>query len=518
MAALYKLPIRGRHLAAVAVAALAVWVAADLATGAGVWTAVGRYTASLLVRSGPTRDLGRAIAPVTGVKSKRILRVWDWWSPSITEEYGQYFRELESRFEADHPDVDVVFQAIPFRNYEQKLAIGMMGRNPPDVFQCSVVWAEGLYRRGMMRELNDFVGKTPELQQDKFMPSAWYHNHYKGKILGIPHIVDAACLLWNLDMLKANPKLHFMFERGRDGGTDSQRIRFDAVKDWEHFRWIVAELTASASPGGTDVKPAGFIMNAYSMGIGSYMPWAATNGVAIQDRAGTRATFDSPAGAEALQFMIDLHWKDGVCPPFKRELESHAAFQKRQIACSMAGTFSGKYIDRNTGWTRFGMTAFPPGPKGTGQKTVAWANMMVISSRCRDPELAWEFIRLVAGAEYARRRLELLKMNSPRLDLYEGEAWPKKVRQYPYMHNMKEICAAGEPLFHTQTQAVKDEVRPILEHVMLNWSDIRDGKEDRYRSAADALHDAAERVNGVYRRYNRYMAKWERPAPAAGGE
>ena len=122
------------------------------------------------------------------------------------------------------------------------------------------------------------------------MPSAWHHNHHEGKILGIPHIVDAACLLWNLEMLQARPGLHFMFERGPDGKPDFQRIRFDAVKDWDHFRQIITQLTTSPKPGGTDVKPAGFIMNAYSMGARSFMPWAAANGVNLQDRAGTRAT------------------------------------------------------------------------------------------------------------------------------------------------------------------------------------------------------------------------------------
>ncbi len=508
---------RKRNLLLAALAALAVWVAVDLATGAGTWSAVGRYTANLLGSAGPTRDLARSIGLGAGPKGRRIeLRVWDWWSPATTEAYETYFNELERRFEAAHPDVDVVFQAIPFGNYQQKLATGMIGRNPPDVLQVSVSWAQGLYRRGMIRPLNEFVDATPDLQPDKFMSSAWYHNHVDGTVFGIPHIVDAACLLWNLDMLREDPGLHFMFERDPDGKPDFTRIRFDAIRDWDHFRRIVKRLHRPASPGGKDKTRYGFIMNAYSMGARSYMPWAATNGVDLQDRAGTRATFDNPAGTEALQFMIDVVYKDGVCPPFTRDIESHGPFQRREVACAMAGTFSGKYIYRNTNWGRFGMTAFPPGPRGKGQRTIAWANMMAISSRCKRPELAWEYIRMVAGPEAAALRLKVLKMNSPRLDFYGGDAWADKVREYPFMHNMQRVCAAGAPIYHTETQAVRDEMRPVMEYLMLNWKDVEAGKGD-YTDPADALGEIAERINKVYDRYNRNLAGWSRPTGADDG-
>ncbi|MHC4715651.1 MAG: extracellular solute-binding protein, partial [Planctomycetota bacterium] len=423
MAAPKKLPIRGRRLAALALAALVVWVGADLATGAGVWTPVARYLGGLLESAGPTRNLIGRVRTAGGGDRPVQLRVWDWWSPSTNEKYSVYFGELERRFEQAHPEVDIVSQTIPFGSYEQKLATAMLGKSPPDVFQCSVVWAQGLHRRGIIRELDDFLKDTPELQKERFMASAWYHNNDGGRTYGIPIIIDAACMLWNLEMIRDDPELHFMFERNPDGTADFTRIRFDAVRDWEHFRWIMKRLTKSPRPGGTKVRPAGMAMNAYSMGARSYMPWAAANGVALQDREGTRATFNTPAGVETFQFMVDLQWTDGVCPEFERKLKHHESFVQREVACAMAGTWSGKGIERDTqGWQGFGMTAFPPGPHGKGQRTVAWANMMVISSRCRRPDLAWEYIRLVAGEEGAGLRLNLLRMNSPRLDFYEGDA------------------------------------------------------------------------------------------------
>lgn len=497
-------------LALIAAGALLVWIAIDAAVGRGPWTAAGRYAADLLGRAGPTRDLLRGIRRATGRREARpiTLRVWDWWSPSTTEDYASYFGELERIFESRHPEVDVVFQAVPFANYEQKLATAMLGKDPPDVFQCSVYWARGLYRRGMLGELNDFIAATPELRDEQFMPSALYHNRHDGHVFGIPHIVDAACLLWNLDMIRAEPSLHDMFERDARGEPDFRRIRFDAVRDWEDFRRIARRLT-KARPGGKP-EQAGLALSAYGMGARLFMPWAAANGVRFQDRAGTRALFDTPAAAETLRFMVDLYWKDRVCPPFRRELTSHGQFQEGKAACAMGGTWDGKYLVRNTqGWMGFGMTPFPPGPRGKGYKTLTWANMMVMSSRCGAARAAWQYIRLVCSLEGALLRLKHLRQNSPRLDFYAGDAWAAEVRQRPFLANVRRICEVGDPLHHTQVQAVQDEVQPVFEYVLLNWPEIEAGR-GRFRGAEDALHLAAQRVNEVYGRYNDVVRGWDR--------
>jgi len=489
----------------------------DLAGGGGRLRAAGSYVRGLFDRAGPTRDLLRRARRAAGRREARpiTLRVWDWWSPSTTEDYARYFGEIERTFESRHPNVDVVFQAVPFGNYEQKLATGMLGEHPPDVFQCSVVWAQGLYRRGMLRELNDLLAATPELQDDQFMPPTLYHSRDGGKVYGIPHIVDSSCLLWNLDMIRAEPSLHGMFERRPDGTIDFRRIRFDAVHDWQHFRAIAKRLTKrrsasgeAASGGEGELVQAGFELNAYGMGAGIFLPWAASNGVSFQDRPGTRALFDTPAGAETLGFLVDLYWTDRVCPPFRRVLTSYGRFQEGRVACTMGGTWSGKYLVRNTqGWMGFGMTAFPPGPHGNGYSTTTWANMMVMSSRCRVPEVAWEYIRFICSLEGSLLKLRHLNQNSPRLDFYGGDAWAAEVRRRPYLANIPRICASGAPHYHTQTQAVQDEVQPIFEYVLLNWPDIQAGRA-RFSSTADALHLAAQRVNEVYRRHLKVVQGW----------
>src|SRR5579871_1892617 len=110
----------------------------------------------VVAHSGFAREAELRGGPVGG-KGRTILRVWDWWSPGTDERYGTYFAACKREFEQAHPDVEVMFQYIPFGQYEQKMATGLVGNSPPDVFQSSVYWAEGFYDRGMLRPLNPFM-------------------------------------------------------------------------------------------------------------------------------------------------------------------------------------------------------------------------------------------------------------------------------------------------------------------------------------------------------------------------
>lgn len=485
----------------------------------------------------------RAVFPsvtstLTGHRPRKILRVWDWWSPSTKEEYADYFNEIKHEFEKRHPDVEVVFQFIPFGQYEQKMATALVGNSPPDVFQSSVYWAEGFYDRGMLLPLNRFLERERRERErrkalglpidtgqivDKgaFLDSAWRHNTKPdGTVFGIPQILDANCLVWNLDILekaaKTDPEIRGMFVRNPDGSINYRRLRVDAIRNWEQFRRITRKLTrrdaqgnVAMDAGGQPVQ-AGFAITAYGSGAGPFMPWCAANGSNFQDSAGTRALFADEAGVEAMQFLLDLYWKDRVSPPFRRQMTDSEVFNQGRVACVVAGTWSGKYINRDTeGRIRFDLTAFPPGPRGKGYTTLTWGNMLVISRRAKEPELAWEYIKFVCSREGSLRLLHYIEQNSPRKDVNDSPEWHERCRKLPYLTNVPAICASGKKLRHTQINAVDYASQPIFETLLLRYPDIEKGRGP-YPSVRAGLQVAADAVNRVYQRYNAKVAYWRK--------
>jgi ABC-type glycerol-3-phosphate transport system substrate-binding protein len=253
---------------------------------------------------------------------------------------------------------------------------------------------------------------------------------------------------------------------------------------------------------------AGFAIHSSGGGIDTYMPWCAANGSNFQDPAGTRALFGDAAGVEAMQFLLDLYWKDRVSPPFRRQLTPVEYFTKGKVACAYSGTWSGKYIVQLTeGKANFDFTAWPPGPRGRGQSTLSWGNMLVISKRTSDPELAWEYVKGIGSLEGSLRLLHTTEQNSPRKDFYDTPAWQQMCEQHPYLWNVDDICASGQKLRNTQINAVDYTLRPVFESLLLRYPDIEAGRGP-YRSVPDAMRVAAERVNRVYQRYNAQVEYW----------
>ena len=476
--------------------------------------------AVVLWRAGMTRSVVRRLSSVAQGKTPRPieLRIWDWWSPSGNEQYGWYMDDVERTFEERNPDVELIYQMVPFGAiYVQKLSTAMVGKNPPDVFQSSVYWGEGFYHRGMLLPLNDLLeadgGDTPatDVTEAAFMPSAWRHNHTAdGTVFGIPQIIDANCLIWNLDILeeaaREDEEIRDMFPRLADGSVDYAHIRYDAVRDWEHFRRITKKLTRVDESG--DFKQAGFVIHGHSGGGGMFSPWLASNGGNYQDAAGTRATFADPNGVQAMEFMAELRWKDEVCPPFRRLLSPNDLFTERSVACMLAGTWSGKDIMRDTqGWTHFGKTAFPPGPMGDVPRTVCWGNMLVITRKCRNVEAAWRYIKFVCSLEGNLLRNKHLGYNGPRLDFYETDEWKNMLAERPYLSNVKQICLAGEKLRHTEIAAADHQSAPVFETLLLHYPQIVAGKGP-YPSVEAGLAEAARNVDMVYKRYNDQVAGW----------
>ena len=482
-------------------------------------------TAGVFARAGMTRRWIEGI----GVETERQeLRVWDWWSASTNEEYGAYYAEIEKTFEAQHPDIDIVYQIVPFGNYVQKLSTAMVGDTPPDVFQSSVYWAEGFYQRGMLRPLDDLLaadngllaaGRASDsgnsLAAEQFLPTAWRHNHTVDKdgntvVFGIPQIIDASCIVWNLDILQqeaaADAELREMFARRPDGSIDYDRIRFDALRDWDHFRRIVDKLTIRGDEG--NVERAGFVLSAYGSGAGAFSPWLAANGGRVQDEAGTKALFATPEGVETLEFLSRLYWVDKVSPPFRRQMTPAELFQERKVASVTAGTWSGKDITRNSlGWTHFGKTAFPPGPSGDGPRTVTWGNMLVITRRAENVDAAWAYLKFVCGLQGSVLRSKHLGYNGPRFDFYATDRWQEALAERPYLSNVKQICLVGEKLRHTEITAVDHQANPVFESVLLHYPEIVEGSGP-YESVEAALKVAARNVDNVYARYHEQVDLW----------
>ena len=440
-------------------------------------------------------------APDEERDAKRVeLRVWDWWSPTSNDDFSDYFAAMKARFEQDHPEVDVQFQFVPFPTYTQKLTTAYAGANPPDVFQCSVAWAQTFWERGVLMDLTDRVAATPELAMGQFLNTAVRHNQLDGHIFGVPIILDAECLIYNLDMFEA-------------AGLPTEP---GAIKNWDDLRRFANALTYT-KPNGDKVY--GFAFAGTGTGMIHFLPLMAANGGRFWSDPPYRAIFDEPQSVAVLRYLRALYYEDRVCPTFSPQLSIESEFYAGRVAMLVGGTWSGKTIDRETGsylgaghegGLRYRMTNFPPGPSSpNGERaTITWGNMMVISKNARHPDLAWEYVKLAAGLEGCLIRLRTLGMNAPRKDFYAltrqdlpdewvqrgYETWGDVVARKPYLANVPEICESGDKLPNIERSVIDHVFKNAYETVMLT----RNLGDDQIQQT---MNDTARRADRIYELY-----------------
>lgn len=368
------------------------------------------------------------------------LHVWDWWGVT-TQAQQDWWKHVETTFEERHPGVDFQFLSVAgvFGLFDRLVAASASGI-APDVSQVSVAFARGAYEAGLLRPLNDFIAKTPELQPQNFVPVASIFNQKDGQIYGIPHNIDANALVYNVDLFD---------EAGLDSGVY-------AIDDWDTFRDYAQKLTRLSSGG--EVIRTGY---ATTFGMLPFSNWLYANGGGFYDADYQQLEVASEAGIEALEFLVELQTLGQVLPP-----GSGNPLASGRAAMYLGGSFHGHIIQNEAPDLNFKVTSLPPGPNATERAVTGWVNMISIPSGAKNPELAWEYIKYYTGLQGQE---DIIKVHNrpgaPRYDLYQSSTWENAVREYPYLETLPDVFQRAKPYPFIQYTDLNEIFAPLMTQV-----------------------------------------------------
>jgi multiple sugar transport system substrate-binding protein len=108
---------------------------------------------------------------------------------------------LLRRFEADHPGVRVVSEALTWSSDEQHqfYVINLEGGSPPfDVMMLDVIWVPEFARAGWILDLTPFV---PPAEIDAHFPSAIEPARQDGRLWALPWFMNVGLLYYRSDLL-----------------------------------------------------------------------------------------------------------------------------------------------------------------------------------------------------------------------------------------------------------------------------------------------------------------------------
>jgi multiple sugar transport system substrate-binding protein len=310
---------------------------------------------------------------------------------------AQLRQKLFNQFEAANPDIKIVTQ-LDGTAHLQKLNTEIAGGNPPDLMMSWELDYPAYAKRGVYRDLNQFVKADNEFQ-NTVMPQQYPAVHdmfsYGGELSVLPEQITDTVLFYNKDHVKA---------AGVTMPTtwdDPTWTWDDPTWTWDRFLDAAKKLTQTS---GSRVTRYGYAeMWWYPLTACSVI--AAANGgdwftKPVNPPAGSSNLVD-PRITAAIQWYADLTNVQKVAAP-SRSLTTTPGFQlfmNGKVSMGIVGHwFYGAFA--GTKGLNFDIAPVPIGPSGAKHsRTNIGGTGISISAKTKYPEQAWRFVKFWAGIQ-----------------------------------------------------------------------------------------------------------------------
>lgn len=295
---------------------------------------------------------------------------------------------LARRYKELRPDVDVRQAVVPGSDLELKQIAAFASGRVPDAMLVFAEMLPAYADRGLLAVLDDRMARDGIALGD-YADVVAAQSSWAGHVHALTHHPDLRTVLY-----RSEPLL-------RAAGLDP------AVEpaSWAALRDAAAQVTRRA---GGDMTLAGWLP------AWSEVPWALlfplANGASLLDAEGAHAAFDAPAVVEALDFAVAAtdQTAGGWEPVVAYSHHLPGPGQETALAVgSMAFAVGGNwYLDRLTSPTasdagrNVQLSLMPGGPSAPWDRvSLAGGALQAIPRAARNADLAWDWLRWVAGPE-----------------------------------------------------------------------------------------------------------------------
>jgi len=373
---------------------------------------------------------------------------WDSVDPG-----SPHYKAIE-RFKELHPEIEVKAERpVQGEDYYDKLVIMEASGMSPDVFQIGEAFLAPWAARGMLRPLDPFIERDPEMDLEEFFPGVIYAFQYKGRTYILPKDFVPFALYYNKDIF------------GRYGVAEP-----DDTWTWNDLLSAAQTLTKGDPQGEIDTYgctvPRGWETFMYVwMNGGEYI---------TEDR---RVVIDQPAATDAIQWWADLMNVRNVAPPPD---VSGYGFSTGNVGMAIGSTLSVPGLKESTlDW------CVEHVPKGShGRASILLSSGFGISNQTTGPEAAWEFVKYIT-----REGAEVLAETGFSIPACASIATKPGVYLRPELekYNLKVfIEAADHARLHKITPSWRDQWNILSSAVDPVWKGERDAKS--------AMKVAAEQI------------------------
>ena len=339
--------------------------------------------------------------------------------------------KMSADYEALHPDIDIQIEYVAYDALHDKIVTaGASGVGSYDFVLLDCIWPAEFSEAGFLLDLTDYIS---EEEKADYWSGALQAMEYKGRIWGIPQLMDNHWFFYNKKMLA-------------DTGFDHPPTT------WSELR----EMCIAAKEKGICEYPfiGGYSQSETLVCNFSFM-LAAFGGSFFDEN--NMPTFNSEEGIAALTFMVDGLEEGWINPA---SLESYDE-DIRRIFSSGEAMFSVNWI------YQLALANDPAESNIAGDAALAMVPGEVMKSAClnggmglgimassKHPDETYDFIKYISSPEveieYAQRAFPVWRsaFDDPRVKEAQPEAYELSVEQFKYIVNRPIVP------FYTETSRI----------------------------------------------------------------
>lgn len=256
-------------------------------------------------------------------------------------------------FEEANPSVDVTLEVVGWQQMHDTTAQRIAAGNLPDLVNTATIWLPEWVDSGALRTVGDDL-LTPELKADIVPALLDKGAEYEGESWGLPIAAAARALFYNKDLFE-------------EAGIA------DAPATWDEMRDATVAIKEKTDQFGYAFDAKGVQAFRY---FGFFL-W--NNGGDFFDSDG-KAAFNSPEGAEALEFLVELSKTNAVPDPTGTALEDfQPLFQTGRLGMMIDGNFFIAALSENAPDLNYAVAPVPISRPGVQPVTWGVTDTLVIS-------------------------------------------------------------------------------------------------------------------------------------------
>lgn len=328
------------------------------------------------------------------------------WKAPHSEKEAEIWKSIIADFEAQNPGIKIEHVITPWDSWDEKYTSGFAGDTPPDVSYMVDWWSAKFALNDQFVDL-DAKGWSAEVK-DSYDPSVWAIPNIGGKQYGVPFLLVPRLIFYNKDLFQA---------AGIAEPTNDWT--------WADFMDIAKKLTKDDLYGY--VYPATFAGRGYQ----DYLSWLYSAGGQILSADGKSAAFNSTAGKESLQFIVDM-FSSKVVPPSGQydDVSQEDLFMRGKAGMAMMRALAVQQLRKDYPNLKYGLVLPPKG--AAGQYSFADWGFYSIAQRSKHPEEAWKWTKYITSKEVAAKYLEAVGLFPARQDtgLFASDAEYMKFIEY----------------------------------------------------------------------------------------